>query len=75
MEEMQIVVILLSVIIVIHSVMIIALFSILIALLTRVKKIAAKVEVTANNFAQASEWLSPIKVFSAAVRAFRKSNK
>ncbi|MDO5344064.1 MAG: hypothetical protein Q4F02_04125 [Candidatus Saccharibacteria bacterium] len=75
MEEMQTVIILMTVVIIIHSVMIIVLFGIMIALLVKLKRIAGQVEATTKNLAQATEWLSPVKVFSSALSAFKRFRK
>ena len=75
MEEMQTVIILMTVVIIIHSVMIVALFGIMIALLVKIKKIAGQVETTTKNLAHATEWLSPVKVFNSAFSAFKRFRK
>ena len=70
MEDMQTVIILMTAVIVVHSVAIIILFSIIISLL--LKRIASQAETAAHNIAQATEWLSPRKVFTEASRLFRR---
>jgi len=66
MEDMQTVIILMTAVIVVHSVAIIILFSIIISLLVKLKRIASQAETAAHNIAQATEWLSPRKVFTEA---------
>jgi hypothetical protein len=51
---------------------IIILFSIIISLLVKLKRIASQAETAAHNIAQATEWLSPRKVFTEASRLFRR---
>ena len=72
MEDMQTVIILMTVVIIIHSVTIIVLFGVIIALLTKLKRLVNHAEATVSNIAQATEWLSPVKVFTEVARLFRK---
>lgn len=72
MEDMQTVIILMTVVIVIHSVTIIVLFGVIIALLTKLKRLVNRAEAVTHNIAQATEWLSPVKVFTEVARLFRK---
>ncbi len=72
MEDMQTVIILMSAVIIIHSVTIIVLFGVIIALLTKLKRLVNHAEATVSNIAQATEWLSPVKLFTEVVQLFRK---
>ena len=72
MEDMQTVIILMPVVIIIHSVTIIVLFGVIIALLTKLKRLVNHAEATVSNIAQATEWLSPVKLFTEVVQLFRK---
>lgn len=72
MEDMQTVIILMTVVIIIHSVTIIVLFGVIISLLTKLKRLVNRAEVVTHNIAQATEWLSPVKVFTEVARLFRK---
>ena len=73
MEDMQTVIILMTVVIIIHSVTIIVLFGvIIISLLTKLKRLVNQAEAAVSNIAQATEWLSPVKLFTEVVQLFRK---
>lgn len=72
MEDIQTVIILMSAVIIIHSVTIIVLFGVIIALLTKLKRLVNHAEATVSNIAQATEWLSPVKLFTEVVQLFRK---
>ncbi|QJU07790.1 hypothetical protein FBF29_03785 [Candidatus Saccharibacteria bacterium oral taxon 488] len=72
MEDMQTVIILMTAVIIIHSVTIIVLFGVIIALLTKLKRLVNHAEATVSNIAQATEWLSPVKLFTEVVQLFRK---
>lgn len=72
MEDMQTVIILMTIVIIIHSVTIIVLFGVIIALLTKLKRLVNHAEATVSNIAQATEWLSPVKLFTEVVQLFRK---
>lgn len=72
MEDMQTVIILMTVVIIIHSVTIIVLFGVIISLLTKLKRLVNQAEVAVANIAQATEWLSPVKLFTEVVQLFRK---
>ena len=73
MQDMQVVVILLSVIVAILSVMVIVLLGLVIALLVKFRQIASWVDVATTNIAKATEWLSPARVFSEIGRLFSKN--
>ena len=68
MEDMQTVIILMTVVIIIHSVTIIVLFGVL----TKLKRLVNQAEAAVSNIAQATEWLSPVKLFTEVVQLFRK---
>ena len=72
MEDMQTVIILMTVVIIIHSVTIIVLFGVIISLLTKLKRLVNQAEAAGSNIAQATEWLSPVKLFTEVVQLFRK---
>ena len=72
MEDMQTVIILMTVVIIIHSVTIIVLFGVIISLLTKLKRLVNHAEVAVSNIAQATEWLSPVKLFTEVVQLFCK---
>ena len=72
MEDMQTVIILMTVVIIIHSVTIIVLFGVIISLLTKLKRLVNRAEAVTLNIAQATEWLSAVKVFTEVARLFRK---
>ena len=72
MEDMQTVIILMTVVIIIHSVTIVVLFGVIISLLTKLKRLVNQAEAAVSNIAQATEWLSPVKVFTEVARLFRK---
>ena len=71
MEDMQTVIILMTVVIIIHSVTIIVLFGVIISLL-KLKRLVNQAEAAVSNIAQATEWLSPVKLFTEVVQLFRK---
>ncbi len=72
MEDMQTVIILLTVIVGILSIMVIILMSLIIVLLVKLRKIAQKVDYVTTNIAKATEWLSPMKIVSEIARLFKK---
>lgn len=72
MEDMQTVIILMTVVIIIHSVTIVVLFGVIISLLTKLKRLVNQAEAAVSNIAQATEWLSPVKLFTEVARLFRK---
>lgn len=71
MQDMQTVIILLSVITGLLSIMILALLGALIALLIKLRQLAARVDAVTTNIAKATEWLSPTKVFREVAQLFR----
>lgn len=71
MEDMQTVIILLSVIVGLLSFVILAMLVAMIALLVKLNRFAQRVDTVTANVARASEWLSPTKVFSEVKNLFR----
>ena len=67
MEDIQTIIILLSIIIGLLSVIIVALLAVVITLLAKLN-----VDKITTNVASATEWLSPTKVFSEIAGLFRK---
>lgn len=72
MEDMQTVIILLSVITGLLSLMTLALLGALIALLIKLRQLAARVDAVTTNIAKATEWLSPTKVFREVAQLFKR---
>ncbi len=72
MEDMQTIIILLTVIVGILSIMVIVLMSLIIMLLIKMRKIAQKVDDVTKNIAKATEWLSPMKIVSEIAQLFKK---
>lgn len=72
MEQMQLAIILLTVIVTMLSVIIAVLLALVIIVLAKLNKLAGQVKVITENVSSATAWLSPMTVFSAAARAFRK---
>lgn len=71
MEDMQTVIILLSVIVGLLSFVILAMLVAMISLLIKLNRFAQRVDTVTANVARASEWLSPTKVFSEVKNLFR----
>ncbi|MBM3210549.1 hypothetical protein FJZ39_04405 [Candidatus Saccharibacteria bacterium] len=71
MMDLNVVLVLLTIIVAILSLVIVALLAILIVVLMKVRKAAANVDKLANNLASATTWLVPGKIFSEASRAFK----
>lgn len=72
MQDMQTVIVLLSIIVTILSVMVIALLGVMIALLIKTRRIIQRVDDVTANIAKATEWLSPTKMFGEIMRLFGK---
>lgn len=72
MQEMQVVIILLSIIVTMLSVMVLVLIGAMIALFIKFRKIVQRVDTITTNVVSATEWLSPTKVFSEVAHLFRK---
>ena len=67
---------LLTINLIVLSVVIIAIIVAAIILVLKMNKIASNIQETTKHVASATEWLSPVKVFSelaTAIRAIRKS--
>ena len=71
MEDMQTVIILLSVIVGLLSFVILVMLIAMISLLIKLNRFARRVDAVTANVARASEWLSPTKVFSEVKNLFR----
>lgn len=65
MQDMQVIVTLLTIIVGLLSVVVLALLGVLIALLVKLRRIARKVDAVTTNLVRATEWLSPTKVFGS----------
>jgi len=72
MQDMQTVIILLSVIVGLLSVVILALLAAVIALLVKLRQVARRVDTVTANLAMATEWLSPKKVFREISNLFSR---
>lgn len=73
MEDMQTVIILLSVVAGLLSVMTLVVLGVLIALLIKLRQLATRVDTVTTNIAKATEWFSPSKVFGEVARLFKKA--
>ncbi len=74
MQDMQTVIVLLSIIVTILSIMVVVLLALAIVLLVKIRKIASTVDTVTTNIARATEWLSPAKVFKEISQLFGKRN-
>ena len=72
MQDMQTVIVLLSVIVGLLSIVILALLGVLIALLTKLRQVAKRVDEVTTNIAKATEWLSPSKLFGEIASLFKR---
>lgn len=72
MQDMQTVIILLSIIVGILSIVIVVLLGLIITLLIKVNRVTKRIDSITTNFAKATEWLSPSKVFSGIASLFGK---
>lgn len=72
MQDMQTVIILLSVIVGILSLVIIALLGVVIALLVKARQIAQRVDDVTTNVAKVTEWLSPAKFVGEIASLFNR---
>ena len=72
MQDMQTVIVLLSIIVTILSAMVIVLLVLVTVLLVKIRKIALTVDTVTTNIVKATEWLSPTKVFSEISQLFGK---
>lgn len=72
MQDIETVIVLLSVIVGLLSVVILALLAAVIALLIKLRQVAKRVDLVTSNLAMATEWLSPRKVFGAIGNLFNR---
>ncbi len=72
MDDSSTIIVLLTITVIILSVVIVALLAVVTVLLLRLNKIAKNIEAMSNNFAEATQWLSPTKLFSTIVDTFRR---
>lgn len=63
---------LLSIAVILLSVVIVALLVVMTLVLVKVRRIAKSVDAITGNLVQATEWLTPTKVISQAIKLFRK---
>ena len=75
MDEMATVIALLSANLIVLSVVIIALIVVTIILVIKMNKIVRNIQDTTAHVASATEWLSPVKVFTEIFNAFRSVKK
>ena len=73
MEDMQTIIILLSVIVGLLSIVILALLGLIIGLLVKLGAIMKRIDTITTNVASATEWFSPIKVFKEIGKLFHKN--
>lgn len=66
---------LLTVNVIVLSVVILALIIIIIVLLVKLNKIASNVQQTSANIASATEWFSPMKIFSEIAKVVSSIKK
>jgi len=72
MEDSSTIIVLLTVTVILLSLVIVALLAVITVLVIRINKIAKNIESVSNHIAEATEWLSPVKVVSTIVDVFRK---
>lgn len=72
MEDTQTLVTLLTIAVILLSVVIVALLVAVTVVLIKVHHLVKTVDAITTNVASATEWLSPTKVISTAVRLFRR---
>lgn len=70
--ELNTIVVLLTVTVILLSVVIIAMLAALTIVLIKLNHLAKTVNATADHLANATEWLSPAKVFTYASKLFRR---
>lgn len=73
MEDVQTVIVLLSIIVGILSFVVVVLLTLVIILLVKANRVVKRVDAITTNVARATEWLSPTKVFSEISNLFRKN--
>ena len=72
MAESSTIIVLLTITVILLSVVIVALLATITVLILRVNRIAKNVEKVSGNVAEATEWLSPVKLFSTVVDMFKR---
>lgn len=72
---METLVVLLSIAVILLSVVIVALLAAVTMVVVKMNKIAKSVDDITSNFASASAWLSPAKIFAEAISAFKQFRK
>lgn len=72
MGDMTTAITLLTVTVILLSVVIVALLVTLIVVLVKVNRAVNTVNAVGRNIASATEWLSPVKIFQEAAKAFRR---
>jgi hypothetical protein len=72
MSDSSTIIVLLTITVIILSVVIVVLLASVTVLLIRLNRIAKNIESVSNHIAEATEWLSPVKLFSTVVDFIRK---
>lgn len=72
MDQIEIAIMLLTVLVTILSLVLIVLLALVVIVLNKVNKVVEDTRQITDNLSSATAWLSPTTVFSAAMRAFRK---
>lgn len=72
MDQIEIAIMLLTVLVTILSLVLIVLLALVVVVLNKVNKVVEDARQITDNLSSATAWLSPTTIFSAAVRAFRK---
>lgn len=73
MDQIELAIILLTVLVTILSIVLIALLVLVVIVFTKLNKVAEEAKSITENLSSATAWLSPTTVFSAAMRAFRNN--
>ena len=73
MDQIQLAIVLLTILVAILSIVLIVLLALVVIVLTKLNKIADEAKQVTENLSSATAWLSPTTVFSAAIRAFRNN--
>lgn len=71
--EMQTVVTLLTITVILLSVVIVTLLAIMIAVFVKIKRVMTSLDRVSRNVADATEWLTPARLFREFTQAFRRS--
>lgn len=66
-------IVLLTINVIVLSLVIISLIIVTVILIAKLNKVATNVEKTTSNVAHMTEWLSPVKLFTEAAKAFRST--